>query len=549
MKNIPNGYHKFRFWCQKVLPLVYDDSLSYYEVLCKLRNFVNELAERIANLFDEMADDIQNYVYQWLDEHPEATTTVQDGSLTINKFVQGALEYVTPTMFGAVGDGLTDDYEKLQAMFDTGLPVLMSDKVYCTSEELVYNGNYISGTGTIKSINALERVLRCTNDYISIEGLKVDCNDLSAMGIYCIGSKICNIQNCEVENTENATIGRRACAGIYTTGYYETYIANNRLENINRTNIDSGVISSCGINCTSDGNVVVINNYINGVKCSTQTTDCDGIYVSSNVALSCMALIENNIILNCTGRFIKTQTYSADIIGNRCRLIDTSTGLFVKGIDFQRGGGCLKNNYIDYADKAGGSSVFVHCDYNENVDRNLEISGNVFVVTNAINSVFMFEGTIAGMIDIHSNNVFTTYINYVIRANETTHATKIKYDNNDIPFYRFWNTEGGTNFEEVYLTITGNRSRYAGNQIFDRAVNINNIVIRNNEGIVEKLLNVTMDFNKMKAFCLEYQQSGVPITNYPSALGTPDHVFLCNLSNTLFKYYNFGTGTGGDWPK
>lgn len=33
----------FYFWCQKVLPLVYDDSLSYYEVLCKLKSKVNEL--------------------------------------------------------------------------------------------------------------------------------------------------------------------------------------------------------------------------------------------------------------------------------------------------------------------------------------------------------------------------------------------------------------------------------------------------------------------------------------------------------------------------
>lgn len=33
----------FRFWCQKVLPLVYDDSLSYYEVLCKVVDYINEL--------------------------------------------------------------------------------------------------------------------------------------------------------------------------------------------------------------------------------------------------------------------------------------------------------------------------------------------------------------------------------------------------------------------------------------------------------------------------------------------------------------------------
>lgn len=86
MKNIPNVYHAFRFWCQKVLPLVYDDSLSYYEVLCKLTNFVNELAERIADAFDEVNKNVQEYVNTWLEEHPEATTTVQDGAVTNTKF-------------------------------------------------------------------------------------------------------------------------------------------------------------------------------------------------------------------------------------------------------------------------------------------------------------------------------------------------------------------------------------------------------------------------------------------------------------------------------
>ena len=33
----------FRFWCQKIIPLVYDDSLSYYEVLCRVKDKLNEL--------------------------------------------------------------------------------------------------------------------------------------------------------------------------------------------------------------------------------------------------------------------------------------------------------------------------------------------------------------------------------------------------------------------------------------------------------------------------------------------------------------------------
>lgn len=31
------------FWCNKILPLVYDDSLSYYEVLCKIQDKMNEV--------------------------------------------------------------------------------------------------------------------------------------------------------------------------------------------------------------------------------------------------------------------------------------------------------------------------------------------------------------------------------------------------------------------------------------------------------------------------------------------------------------------------
>lgn len=45
-KNV-NGIKPFKFFSQKVLPLVYDDSLSYYEVLCKLTNKINELVEFI----------------------------------------------------------------------------------------------------------------------------------------------------------------------------------------------------------------------------------------------------------------------------------------------------------------------------------------------------------------------------------------------------------------------------------------------------------------------------------------------------------------------
>ena len=42
MANLVGG-RAFRFWCQKVLPLVYDESLSYYETLCKVVDYLNKV--------------------------------------------------------------------------------------------------------------------------------------------------------------------------------------------------------------------------------------------------------------------------------------------------------------------------------------------------------------------------------------------------------------------------------------------------------------------------------------------------------------------------
>lgn len=44
----------FRFWCQKVLPLVYDDSLSYYELLCKVVEYLNNLIKSQNAIIDEL---------------------------------------------------------------------------------------------------------------------------------------------------------------------------------------------------------------------------------------------------------------------------------------------------------------------------------------------------------------------------------------------------------------------------------------------------------------------------------------------------------------
>ena len=62
----------FRFWCQKVLPAVYDDSLSYYELLCKVvaklnevinsQNGTNDHVTELAQQFEQLKNDLQGTI-------------------------------------------------------------------------------------------------------------------------------------------------------------------------------------------------------------------------------------------------------------------------------------------------------------------------------------------------------------------------------------------------------------------------------------------------------------------------------------------------------
>lgn len=42
----------FAFWLQKTQPLVYDDALSYYELLCRISAMLNQLIKQVNNLTD-----------------------------------------------------------------------------------------------------------------------------------------------------------------------------------------------------------------------------------------------------------------------------------------------------------------------------------------------------------------------------------------------------------------------------------------------------------------------------------------------------------------
>ena len=82
---------RLRYWCFKVLPLVYDDSLSYYEVLCKVVAKLNEIIDELDNLPETIKEieaaiaQIEEWIKtfdtsmieQWINEHLASSIFVE----------------------------------------------------------------------------------------------------------------------------------------------------------------------------------------------------------------------------------------------------------------------------------------------------------------------------------------------------------------------------------------------------------------------------------------------------------------------------------------
>ena len=119
----------FRFWAQKVLPTVYDDSLSYYELLTKVVDYLNQnvddinnLNTNVQNIYDSyvlLQDWVNNYidnempalVRQKLDEMAE------DGTLTnlISLYIDPLIEAQNVT----IADNFASQNARITAEFET----------------------------------------------------------------------------------------------------------------------------------------------------------------------------------------------------------------------------------------------------------------------------------------------------------------------------------------------------------------------------------------------------------------------------------------------
>ena len=167
-----NDLRPFRFWCQKVLPLVYDDSLSYYELLCKVIDYLNKTIENVNELsenFDElqqMFNTLKQYVdnyFKNLDLQEEINKKldemVTDGTLSI--LLQMHARMVLPSNDTT---GNTDTLN-IQKMLDKFGYVELFTGIYYTNAPLkLKSGNAIIGSGNENT------VVECASDFCTFNG-------------------------------------------------------------------------------------------------------------------------------------------------------------------------------------------------------------------------------------------------------------------------------------------------------------------------------------------------------------------------------------------
>lgn len=121
--------NNFRFFCQKVLPIVYDDSLSYIELMYKVIQKINEITNTVNTITDEFITEIKQAVDEWIEEHG-LTITIPDNSIELVKLTLDVQSKINSgNEFNTFGYGLENAMNTVTNM--TGIANLYAPQGFC----------------------------------------------------------------------------------------------------------------------------------------------------------------------------------------------------------------------------------------------------------------------------------------------------------------------------------------------------------------------------------------------------------------------------------
>lgn len=200
----------------------------YEKLIALMEDYLN-------NIDSNFALKIKTSITDYLNAHPELTTTVQDGAITeqkLDKILLSKLSFVTPQMFGAVGDGNADDTAALQSALDKGRPLFIPAGTYKVTKTLYATDMYIDGdtnaviVGDCGDNAVLELNTETANlGYISrnsyIKNITINANN-SSYGLHYNRTHNLSLKNLKVKNFEKVGILAGSLSGEIKSYNIET---------------------------------------------------------------------------------------------------------------------------------------------------------------------------------------------------------------------------------------------------------------------------------------------------------------------------------------
>ena len=168
------------------------------------------LTEVIDNLSGNLNNKLENYNNEIIKIVTPLEEITQNTQIDIENIENNKINYfITPEMFGAKGDGVTDDTIPLENMIEyaknTKNTRIVSEKkkVYCTIRPLNIGAfQYFDfGNATIKAIAYMDYVIKIdtsNNRGGIVRGIIIDCNNLANQGIYIQYSRLFHIKEIQI---------------------------------------------------------------------------------------------------------------------------------------------------------------------------------------------------------------------------------------------------------------------------------------------------------------------------------------------------------------
>lgn len=200
------------------------------------------------NLKDKV---IEEDINNWLNEHPEATTTVQDDSIGITKFTDETRkmiikDYVTPQMFGAFGDGEHDDTDAF-------------NKAILSDTDIIY---IPSGTYCVRKISLMDKKKIIGEDFKNTI-IKITGNDYGVeLNEGIVSGTV--LKNIAIVNEGNASVGLFLVSRKNTDnvgGLWDSHIKNVRV-----INFSYGMIFAGGLKQINDDSTIDTPNQYDNIE-------------------------------------------------------------------------------------------------------------------------------------------------------------------------------------------------------------------------------------------------------------------------------------------